>query len=294
MSSGTARAKRGSLTRLLAAAIAVAAWPMAAQDFYEARLRAGEAALSGGRAANATEDLRVAAFGLLGRPALLCEALANLAVAQNTAGHPAEATVTLQRVVEIQRGFPACREASLDDSRRTELETLARKLLPSAVAEQLLARPKRPAPLPASPPTPLPTAVPIAPTAVPTPVVTRVPAPSPAASPPSAPRSSPPPPSPAAVPPEDLDRQPQLKTTTRPAYPQGARRAGIGGIVLVRVLVSANGDPLRVEIARGVQPDLDQAAVAAVRQWRFEPGTQAGRAVVAWMSVAVPFEAPRR
>ncbi|MGE5276293.1 MAG: energy transducer TonB [Acidobacteriota bacterium] len=281
------------LRRLLVAALVVLASPAAAQDFYEGRLRSGEAALADGRAVDAAEDLRIAAFGLLDKPALLCQALANLAVAQSSSGHPAETKATLQRFAEVQRRFPACREAHLDDSRRTELNALARKMLPPATAEQLLA-PTSPTPLPKSPPSPLPTAVPAVPPAAPAQVATRIPTPTPAASAPSVPRSSAQPPAQAPVPADDLDREPQLKTTTRPVYPESAQRAGIGGIVLLRVLVSASGVPLQVEIARGVQPDLDQAALAAVRQWVFEPGRRKGAAVAAWMTVAVPFEAPRR
>ncbi len=82
--------------------------------------------------------------------------------------------------------------------------------------------------------------------------------------------------------------------TTRPVYPAGAQRSGVGGIVLLRVLVSEKGEPARVEVARGVQADLDQAAVAAVRQWLFEPGQKGGKAVASWMTVAVPFDAGRK
>jgi len=57
--------------------------------------------------------------------------------------------------------------------------------------------------------------------------------------------------------------------------------------------VSPAGEPLRVEIARGVEADLDQAALAAVRQWRFEPGQKAGTPVLSWTTVAVPFDLTR-
>lgn len=275
------------MKRLLAAALAVAASPVTPPDYYEARLRAGEAALTAGRAAEAAEDLRIAAFGLLGQPPLLCRALANLAVAQDRAARPAEAKATLRRIAEIENGFPACREADLDSARRAELGVLARKLLAREAAERLLAPPTIP------PPAPSPTAVRVVPSAEPTRAATPTAVPQPAMLPPSPPSPARASATPAAVS-EDLDRQPQLKVTTRPVYPAGAQRAGIGGIVLLRVLVSERGEPLRVEIARGVRPDLDEAALAAVRGWRFEPGMRGGRAVASWMTVAVPFEGVRR
>jgi protein TonB len=98
---------------------------------------------------------------------------------------------------------------------------------------------------------------------------------------------------PSAVGAEELDRQPQLKKTTRPLYPARALQMRVGGVVLVRVLVSERGDALHVEVARGIERELDEAAVAAVRQWKFEPGRKADRPVASWMNVAVPFDPSR-
>jgi protein TonB len=283
--------------RLLALALFAGAASSFAQDFYEARLRAGEAALDSGRASDAAADLRVAAFGFLERPALLCEALATLTLAEQSAGRAADADAALARLVEVQRMLPACREARLDPRRRAELETLARRKLPASVVEELLAAPKVATPArPTAPPaaTLRPTAV----EAAPMPTSTPVPRPPPAtATLPPAPRRAPtalPSQSPRAATSDDLDRQPQLKTTTPAVYPTSALRAGIGGVVLLSVLVSEKGNPLKVEVARGVHPDLDQAAVTAVRQWLFEPGRRSGAPVAAWMTVAVPFDSPRR
>ena len=285
IAAGTAAAKRkcrGLLCLVLAACTASAA----AQEFYQVRLRAGEAALDAGRAAEAASDFRIAAFGFIERPALLCEALANLALAEQSAGRAQGADVALTRLVQVERLLPACREARLDPGRRAELETLARRKLPASVAEQLLAVPKAPtaAPPPAT----------ARPTATPAPPPTSTPAPRP---PPEAARTPVPPtrvPATRGALSEELDRQPQLKATTSAVYPPSAQRAGIGGVVLLSVLVSEKGDPLKVEVARGAHPDLDRAAVTAVRKWVFEPGRKGGAPVAAWMTVAVPFDAPRR
>ncbi|MGH9369392.1 MAG: energy transducer TonB [Thermoanaerobaculia bacterium] len=274
---------------LLATAVLAAASVTPGQDFYETRLRAGEAALDAGRPADAAEDLRIAAFGYLERPALLCEALAHLALAEQSAGRAAGADAALARLVEIGRAFPACGEARLEAPRRAEFEALARRKLPRLIAEQLLVAPKRataapPAATPTPPPTVVPTARPGVPAAPPRPTL------APPAVTPAPARVA----ATAKTGTNDLDRQPQLKATTPAVYPPSARRAGIGGVVLLSVLVSEKGEPLRVEVARSVQPDLDQAAVAAVRKWLFEPGRKRGAAVAAWMTVAVPFDASRR
>lgn len=74
-----------------------------------------------------------------------------------------------------------------------------------------------------------------------------------------------------------------------PAYPAASRRLGEEGRVLLRIKVSAQGLPLRVEIKQssGFQR-LDDAARAAVERWRFVPARQGGEAVES--SVLVPLQ----
>jgi protein TonB len=285
---------------LLANVLLVARIPMAAQDFYELRLRAGETELSASRPEDAAATLRIAAFGLLDRPALLCEALAHKALAEEATGQPSASESTLRRLAEVSRSQPACREAHLDSKRRAEFEQLVGRRLPAGAVRPIFA----PAPARAEGQTTA--AIPPAATArvemparatPPPQLVTPIPAP-PAQRPPpptSAPTSTPAPAESVGnvSGAEDLDRQPQLKTTTRPAYPPGPLQRRVGGVVLLRVLVSERGQPLRVEVARGIEPDLDRAAAAAVRQWTFEPGRMADRPVTSWMNVAVPFDPSR-
>ncbi len=288
--------------------------PPPADNFYVARLRAGEGLMRLGRPAEAAAELRIGGFGLLDRPALLCESLAIRALAEEASGQADQARAVLERLVLIRRDYPACREASIDGAWRAELAALARRRLPSALLDW--ETPSRATNPPTSPPTatraptaapPPATPAPATPATTPIPTLarptetpkssptepreTRPPAPVSATGTP-APRGSPPEATP--VPEERLDRQPQIQKTTRPIYPPRAVEKRIGGIVLVRVLVSPSGEPLRAEIARGVDRDLDEAAVSAVRQWRFEPGQKGGAPVLAWTTVAVPFEPSRR
>ena len=58
----------------------------------------------------------------------------------------------------------------------------------------------------------------------------------------------------------------------QPAYPAMARRLGIEGLVLVRVQVSAAGIPEQVSVAKSSGTNaLDEEALRAVRESRFEP-----------------------
>ena len=94
----------------------------------------------------------------------------------------------------------------------------------------------------------------------------------------------------ALVPFEELDAPPRIATVVKPGYPPLALKARIGGIVVLRVLVSEKGLPVEVAVLRGARAGLDEAAVAAVRKWTFTPGTKGGVAVGTWMTVPIPFE----
>jgi protein TonB len=76
-----------------------------------------------------------------------------------------------------------------------------------------------------------------------------------------------------------------------PAYPLAARRRGIEGTVLIRSKVSAAGECLRAELKKTSGSDLlDQAALEAVKKWRFVPARRGSQAVVAWVEVPITFK----
>jgi protein TonB len=84
-------------------------------------------------------------------------------------------------------------------------------------------------------------------------------------------------------------------TVSRPPYPAAALRRGAEGEVLVRVQVGSDGRVGRLELARSSgDRDLDRAALAAVRGWRFQPAQTAGAPVAAWVVVPVVFQLDRR
>ena len=79
-----------------------------------------------------------------------------------------------------------------------------------------------------------------------------------------------------------------------PGYPDAARRQRQEGTVSLRVLVSASGEASQVVLAgsSGVS-SLDQAALRAVRRWRFKPARQNGQPIRAWVRVPVRFKLSR-
>lgn len=75
-----------------------------------------------------------------------------------------------------------------------------------------------------------------------------------------------------------------------PRYPLAARRAGEQGTVTLRVLVTRDGQPARVSVEKSSgSTHLDEAALEAVKTWRFTPARQGAEPVESWMLVPVVF-----
>lgn len=75
-----------------------------------------------------------------------------------------------------------------------------------------------------------------------------------------------------------------------PRYPTISKRLGETGSVLLRVLVSAQGQALEVEVKTSSgYARLDTAAVEAVRQWKFLPARRGDTAVSGWALVPLHF-----
>lgn len=80
----------------------------------------------------------------------------------------------------------------------------------------------------------------------------------------------------------------------RPVYPPAARIAGRQGAVRVRVVIGVDGAVGAVEVVEdGVGFGCADAALAAIRQWRFRPATLRGRPVAVYMEVTVMFTLAR-
>ena len=84
--------------------------------------------------------------------------------------------------------------------------------------------------------------------------------------------------------------RPQGGYQVRPSYPSSARRLGIQGTTMLKVHVLNDGrvGDVLVEQSAG-HPDLDQAATAAVRQWRFDPARRGDDPVAMWVLLPVEF-----
>jgi TonB family protein len=87
----------------------------------------------------------------------------------------------------------------------------------------------------------------------------------------------------------DADRQQQkLVHSVRPVYPDAAKQAGIEGTVRLKATIAKDGTVQDLKVLSG-DPALVNAAVEAVRQWRYQPTLLEGRPVSVITTVTVEF-----
>ena len=65
----------------------------------------------------------------------------------------------------------------------------------------------------------------------------------------------------------------RLINRVSPAYPDSAKRAHVQGTVYIYAAIGNDGSLHNLRIVSGVSPDLNEASLAAVQQWRYEPYT---------------------
>jgi TonB family protein len=85
------------------------------------------------------------------------------------------------------------------------------------------------------------------------------------------------------------DRKPRLLSHSEPRYTDDARAKGIEGRVLLGFTVDHDGIPQSIQVKRSLYPSLDQAAIEAVRSWRFEPALKNGQVVSMWVESEISF-----
>ncbi len=88
---------------------------------------------------------------------------------------------------------------------------------------------------------------------------------------------------------EDLDVPPQMLSRLSIRYPHKARREGVEGEVVLRILVSNTGAVSKVEVEKSI-PLLDSAAIGAVEQLRFKPAKKYGKPTDVWVRIPLNFQ----
>ena len=71
----------------------------------------------------------------------------------------------------------------------------------------------------------------------------------------------------------------KVKSKVFPSYPELARRMSIAGVVKVQVVVAPNGSVKSTKVVGG-HPLLVNAAMDAIKKWKFEPASEESTGIV--------------
>jgi TonB family protein len=82
---------------------------------------------------------------------------------------------------------------------------------------------------------------------------------------------------------------PKILYRIEPEFSEEARKNKWQGVVVLRVIIGTDGKAHNINVQRSLGMGLDEKAVEAVRQWRFDPGHKDGQPVPVEVSFEVSF-----
>ncbi len=82
---------------------------------------------------------------------------------------------------------------------------------------------------------------------------------------------------------------PQVIYSPEPNFSDEARKSKTQGVVLLMVVVGADGTPNHIRVQQSLGMGLDEKAIEAVSRWRFRPATFNGQPVATQIAVEVNF-----
>jgi protein TonB len=83
-------------------------------------------------------------------------------------------------------------------------------------------------------------------------------------------------------------KAPRLLFRVEPAYPVLARQAKLEGNVVIDAVIDEHGNVVSMRVLSG-SPLLIQAAMDALRQWKYEPTAVNGQPVPVQLTVTISF-----
>jgi len=74
-----------------------------------------------------------------------------------------------------------------------------------------------------------------------------------------------------------------------PVYPEKCKKEKIEGTVVLEIKIDAEGNVMDARVLKSVHPDLDKAAVEAIKKWKYEPVLKDGKPAPAVFGVTINF-----
>ncbi|BDC49319.1 hypothetical protein F183_A16350 [Bryobacterales bacterium F-183] len=82
---------------------------------------------------------------------------------------------------------------------------------------------------------------------------------------------------------------PKVLQKVEPKYSESAKDAKVEGSVTLKLEITPEGRAEKFQVAKSLEPTLDQAAIEAVKQWKFQPAQKAGKPVRVSATIEVQF-----
>jgi TonB family protein len=82
---------------------------------------------------------------------------------------------------------------------------------------------------------------------------------------------------------------PRPLRTPDPQYSKEARKRSVQGKVVLWLVIGPDGLPQNIRVAKSLGYGLDEAAIEAVRNWRFQPAKKNGKPVAVQVNVEINF-----
>lgn len=77
--------------------------------------------------------------------------------------------------------------------------------------------------------------------------------------------------------------------TVAPDFPNDLRNKGISGVVMVNVLIDAQGNPQDLKVTKSSNSAFEEPAVEALRKWKFKPAERDGANVALRVVIPIRF-----
>ena len=88
----------------------------------------------------------------------------------------------------------------------------------------------------------------------------------------------------------EYDSPPEVIGRIAISYPLSAKSDSISGQVLVKLFIDTSGVVSKCQVVKSLRPDMDSAAVQALRATAFKPAMMKGKKVVVWVTVPITFK----
>jgi TonB family protein len=83
---------------------------------------------------------------------------------------------------------------------------------------------------------------------------------------------------------------PSVIKEVRPDYTQDAKSRGVQGSVWMKTVIATDGRPTDITVTKSLDTDLDAAALNALKDWEFKPGTKDGEPVPVRVTIEMTFK----